>query len=88
MNYASQLRAAQRAHDNTCDCCGPEPDNEQAIAAYAAQLVREDEVEALVLELYDASNAILSALSQKPQTFATTTFVQRLRRLVQSVEAA
>jgi hypothetical protein len=68
-----------------------EPDNEQAIAAYAAQLVREDEVEALVLELYEASSAILSALSRQPARApspSTVTFMQRLRRLVQSVEAS
>ena len=92
MNYASQLRAAQRAHDNACE--PDQPDNEQAIVAYAAQLVSEDEIEALVLELYEASSAILVALAERQKATgrapipSTVTFMQRLRRLVQSVEAA
>ena len=91
MNYDRQLSAAQRAYDNARE--PDQPNNEQAIAAYAAWLVSEDEIEALVLELYEASPAILVALAERQKAtgrapaYSTVTFMQRLRRLVQSVEA-
>lgn len=80
-----------RNHPNSPDYddAAHEAAREEALEAYAKQLVREDEVTELVRELYAASSPILAALTRvRAPDFDTVTVMQRLRSLVRSVEAA
>lgn len=67
---------------------------EQAIADYAAKLVRDDEVAELVQELADAALPILNAIGAQQQAtgrapdYDTVRAMQRLRSIVKGVEAA
>lgn len=64
-----------------------EYDLDEATAAVAAHMVKEDEVGELVCELYSAASDTLAALSaiQRP-SYAVVTLMQRLRLVIKQVE--
>ena len=79
-----------RNHPNSPDYI--EPDYDDAIEAYANQLIRDGEVTELVEELFHSADLVLAAINHyangRAPDYNATSLMQRLRRIVQSVEAA